>query len=48
MIRENKTNKLKLDKINEEKEKDPREGTRNRNPFICTLRSPVEILNWKP
>ena len=41
-------NTLELDKTNKQKEKNPRESTRNRNPLVYTLRNPIIILTWKP
>jgi hypothetical protein len=37
-----------LDKISQQKEKSPREGTRIKDPLIHTLKSPIKVLNWKP
>lgn len=34
------------DKTNKEREKKPREGTRNRNPLDGKLRSPLLTPNW--
>lgn len=35
-----------MDKSNKQKEKSPRDNTRNRDPFICLLRHPVITVNW--
>lgn len=32
----------------QKKEKNTREGTGNRGPFICTSKNPTKTLNWKP
>ena len=47
-ILKKKPNTLELDKTNQQKEKIAREGTRIRGPLICTLRTLIKTLNWKP
>lgn len=42
-----KCNTMELGKANKWKEKRTREGIRNRDPLVRTLRFPIKTPNWK-
>lgn len=39
---------MKIGKTNQQKEKSPRGDTIITDPFICTPKSSIKALNWKP
>lgn len=43
-----KTSTSRLDKTNQQEEKNVREDTSVRDPLFCTLRNPIKTSNQKP